>query len=72
MRSSRRRFGSRAMLQHHRDAILNWVVAPTTTAMQPCVPVNLWTGSDRVMAYRANKDLEQRLGEHLGHSLSLD
>jgi hypothetical protein len=44
------------MLEHYRDAILNGVVASTTIAMEPCVPGNLWTGGDRVMAHRANKN----------------
>jgi hypothetical protein len=61
------------MLEHHRDAILNRVVAATPIAMQPCVPDGLRTGSHRVMAHRANKDSKQGLGEHLaGHFSSVD
>jgi hypothetical protein len=43
------------MLEHHRDAVLNRIVAAAPTAVQPGVRGNVWTGCDRVMTYRANE-----------------
>jgi hypothetical protein len=62
--SSRRRLGSGAVLEHDRNAILHRIIAATTMAMQPSVHSAVRTGRDRMMAHRANKDLEQGLGKH--------
>ena len=67
-----RRFGRRALLEHDGNAILDRIVAPTTTAMEPLMRSIVWTSSDGRMAYRANKDLEQQLGKDgVRHSMSL-
>jgi hypothetical protein len=60
----KRRLSRRAILQHNGNAILNRVVAATTTAMQPCLRGFFGTDGKRVMAYRANQDFEQSLGKH--------
>jgi hypothetical protein len=68
-----RRFGRRAVLEHNGNAILDRIVAPTATAMQPLMRSIVWTSRDGRMAYRANKDLEQNLGENgVRHSTSLE
>jgi hypothetical protein len=67
------RLGRCAILEHHRNAVLNRVVAATTIAMQPCMRGAIRTDGKRVVAYRANQDFEQSLGEHRAHHLmSLD
>ena len=60
----KRRLSRRAILEHHGNAILNRIVAATTTAMQPCVRGFVRADGKRVMAYRANQDFEQGLGKH--------
>ena len=67
-----RRFGRGAVLEHDGNAILDRIVAATATAIQPLMRSIVWTGDDGRMAYRANKDLEQNLGENgVRHSMSL-
>jgi hypothetical protein len=67
-----RRLGRRAVLEHDGNAILDRVIAPTTTAMQPLMRGIVWTSSNGRIAYRANKDLEQQLGKDgVRHSMSL-
>jgi hypothetical protein len=72
-RLSLRWFDRRSILEHHRDAILHRVVAPTTRAMQPRRRGILRACRDGIVAHGANKDREQSLGENrAGHVLSLD
>jgi hypothetical protein len=67
-----RRFGRGAVLEHDGNAILDRIVAATATAMQPLMRSIVCTGRDGRMAYRANKDLQQNLGENgVRHSMSL-
>ncbi len=60
------------MLDHHRNAILNRIVAATASAMQPRVRGFIGASDERLMAYRANKDVEQSLRKNRRHGLSLD
>jgi hypothetical protein len=64
MRLCRGRFGRCTLLEHHRNAIQDRVVAGTTSALQPCVQSIVWTGGDGLMAYRAHKNIEQSLGKN--------
>src|SRR5580658_2129312 len=73
MRLCRRRFGLGTLLQHHRNAIHNRIVAATTMTMQPCVRGIVRTRGDGPMAYRANKNIEQSRGKNgARHAKSLD
>ena len=60
------------MLDHHRNAILNRIVAATASATQPRVRGLVGAGDERLMAHRANKDVEQSLRKNRRHGLSLD
>jgi hypothetical protein len=59
-----RRLGRCAIFEHYRNAILNRIVAATTSAMQPYVQGAAGTRGERVMAYGTNQDFEQSLGKH--------
>jgi len=73
MRLCRRRFGRRTLLEHHGNAIQDWVVAATTSAMQPCVQSIVRTGGYGLMAYRAHKNVEQGLRKNSArHAESLE
>jgi hypothetical protein len=50
------------ILEHYRNTIFDRIVAATAIAMQPGVRGAVWPGSERRMAYGADKDLEQGLG----------
>jgi len=60
------------MLEHYGNAILDWIVAATTGAMQPCMRSLVGTSNHRLMADGANQDLEQSLRKYRRHSMSLD
>jgi hypothetical protein len=60
------------MFKHHGDAVLDWVVSATTSAMKPQVRVAIRADCERLMTYRANKNLEQCLGKSLRHAMILD
>jgi len=73
MRLCRGRFARCTLLQHHGNAVQDWVVATTTGAVQPCVESIVWTGGDGLMAYRAHQNAEQSLGKNRArHAESLD
>ena len=52
------------MLEHHRNAIHNRIVAATTKTMQPCVRGFVRTSDNGLMAHRANKNIEQGKGKN--------
>jgi hypothetical protein len=60
------------MLDHYWNAILNRIVAAAASAMQPRVRGLVGAGDERLMAHRANKDVEQSLRKNRRHGLSLD
>jgi hypothetical protein len=60
------------MFKHHRDAVLNRVIAATTSAMKPQVGVAMGASGERMMTYRANKNLEQCLRKCRRHAMILD
>ena len=60
------------MLQHYGNAILYWIIAATTGAMQPCMRGLVGTSNHWLMADRANQNLEQGLRKNRRHSMSLD
>jgi hypothetical protein len=69
----KRRLECCAIFEHHRYAILHRIVAAATIAMQPSVQGGAGTRGERVMAYGANQDFEQCLGQHRAQPLkSLD
>ena len=60
------------MLEHYRNAILYGIVAAAAGAMQPCMRGLVGTSNHRLMADRANQDIEQSLRKNRRHSMSLD
>jgi hypothetical protein len=60
------------MLEHDRDAVLNWIVAAATGAMKPNVRAAAGAGGERLMAHRANQKLQQCRGKGRRHAMILD